>query len=68
MAPNEYLTFKKIEEHNYTVPDTLSDAAKAIIDAFLKKDFGARLGMKGFDEIKNDSFFSSIESWYDSLH
>ena len=66
VAPNEYLTFKKIEEHNYAVPDSLSEAAKAVIDAFLTKDFRSRLGMKGFAQIKEHAFFAAIPSWYDA--
>jgi len=62
-APNEYLTFKRIEEHQYSAPDSLSDAAKAVIDAFLTKDFRSRLGMKGFAEIQRHPFFDHVASW-----
>eukprot|EP00484_Ammonia_sp_Unknown_P021918 CAMPEP_0197032342 /NCGR_PEP_ID=MMETSP1384-20130603/11030_1 /TAXON_ID=29189 /ORGANISM="Ammonia sp." /LENGTH=505 /DNA_ID=CAMNT_0042461987 /DNA_START=77 /DNA_END=1594 /DNA_ORIENTATION=+ len=62
-APNEYLTFKKIEEHSYEVPDTLSEPAKSVIDAFLSKQLKDRLGMNGFDDIKQHKFFEPVPSW-----
>ena len=62
-APNEYLTFKKIEEHNYEMPDILSESAKSIIDGFLTQDFKKRLGMKGYHQIKQHPFFKSVQSW-----
>eukprot|EP01083_Nonionella_stella_P319044 1169101_1 len=62
-APNEYLTFKKIEEHSYSIPDHVSAQAKSVIDAFLTQDFTQRLGMKGYHQIKEHPFFASIESW-----
>ena len=65
-APNDYLTFKKIEEHNIEYPDTLSDNAKSVINDFLIADFKKRLGMRddGYDEIKKHPFFQSVTSWY----
>merc|ERR1712176_31491 len=62
-APNEYLTFKKIEELNYDLPESLSANAKSIIGAFLNADLKKRLGMNGFDGIKTHKFFESVSSW-----
>ena len=68
-APNDYLTFKRIEEHNIEMPDTLSDNAKNVINEFLIADFKQRLGMReeGYDEIKKHPFFQSVASWYDHI-
>lgn len=59
-APNEYLTFKKIEEHNYEFPANreISDEAKDLISKFLNPIVNERLGMNaGFLEIKEHLFF-----------
>eukprot|EP00485_Elphidium_margaritaceum_P004993 CAMPEP_0202691356 /NCGR_PEP_ID=MMETSP1385-20130828/6092_1 /ASSEMBLY_ACC=CAM_ASM_000861 /TAXON_ID=933848 /ORGANISM="Elphidium margaritaceum" /LENGTH=505 /DNA_ID=CAMNT_0049346751 /DNA_START=27 /DNA_END=1541 /DNA_ORIENTATION=- len=64
LAPTEYLTFKKILEHSYDMPDdVLSANAQQIIDAFLTKELSQRLGMNGFDEIEQHPFFESVTSW-----
>merc|ERR1719391_1054598 len=70
-APNQYLTFKRIEEwqaQNITVSQyadkTLQD--QGLIDALLKADFKDRLGMPdtgGYDALKAHPFFGDVDSW-----
>jgi len=71
-APNQYLTFKNIEEwqsqnitvSEYTKKEALQD--QGLIDALLKADLNERLGMPsmgGYDALMAHPFFAEIASW-----
>ncbi|EGR28510.1 hypothetical protein IMG5_173660 [Ichthyophthirius multifiliis] len=58
---NKYQIYIDILKGKYNFPNFLSNNAKNLIYFLLQTDVNKRLGSKGFEEIKNHSFFKNID-------
>lgn len=66
-APNEYLTYQKIQKLDYEFPDDFSEEARDFITSLIRLDPCERLGAKdnvrenGYISIKQHRFFGSAD-------
>lgn len=58
--PNKDEIFLDILKAKYSFPAFFSDNARSFIKALLVKDVKERLGVNGFDEIKQHPFFAPL--------
>ncbi len=53
--------YKNIKEGKLKFPKNVSEAAKNLISGLLERDPKKRLGSKGWNQIKEHSFFNSLD-------
>ncbi|XP_024366060.1 3-phosphoinositide-dependent protein kinase 1 isoform X2 [Physcomitrium patens] len=60
-AATEYLTFQKVMARELSIPSHFSPEAKDLVDSLLNLKPNERLGVQGYDDIKNHPFFKGFD-------